>query len=145
MRAYSVDLRQRVVAAVDGGMSQARAATVYAVSIGSVERWIARRAATGSLAPAAQRHAPVPVKADALAAWLPARLDAAGDAHDATLAEHAAAAHRELDLVVSPATISRAISALPPPPDAALTATGRSRRPGRPLKQRPSAPPSATR
>ena len=145
MRAYSVDLRQRVVGAVDGGMSQARAAKVYAVSIGSVERWIARRAATGSLAPAAQRHGPAPVKAAALAAWLPARLDVAGDAEDATLAEHVVAAREELGLAVSMATMSRAISALAPPPHAALTATGRARGPGRPLKQRRSAPPSATR
>ena len=57
-------------------MSQARAATVYEVSIGSLERWIARRAATGSLAPIAQRHGPPPLKAAALAggcprAWTP--------------------------------------------------------------------------
>lgn len=145
MRAYSVDLRQRVVAAVDGGMSQARAARVYEVSIGSVERWLVRRAATGSLAPIVQRHGPAPVKADALAAWLPARLDVAGDGDDATLAEHVAAARQELALVVSMATMSRAITALPPPRHAALTATGRGRGPGRPLKQRPSARPNATR
>lgn len=145
MVVYSVDLRERVVGAVDAGMTQQRAAQVFSVSLTSVERWIARRRATGCLAPTAQRHGPAPVKRQALAAWLPARLDVAGDSDDATLAEHAAAAHRELGLVVSLATVSRAIAALPPPPGVAATATGRLRRPGRPLKQRPSARSNATR
>lgn len=136
MAGYSVDLRQRVVAAVDGGMTQERASVVFCVSVNSIQRWIARRRATGSLAATVQRHGPAPAKRQALCVWLPARLDAAADA---TLAEHADAAAQQLGLVVSLATLSRAIAALPPgdDPAMALTPTGRARGPGRPLKQRP--------
>lgn len=88
------------------------------------------------MAPTAQRHGPAPAKKEALCAWLPARLDAAADA---TLAEHVGAVGQELGLVVSLATMCRAIAALHPgdDPGVALTPTGRVRGPGRPLKQRP--------
>jgi transposase len=88
MVALSVDLRERVVAAVDAGMTQQQAADRFGVSVNSVGRYLARRRATGSLAPTVQRHGPAPVKRARLHAWLPARLAAAADA---TLAEHAAA------------------------------------------------------
>src|SRR3712207_5932966 len=88
MVGLSMDLRERVVAAVDTGMTQGRAAERFVVSVTSVERYLARRRASGSLAPTVQRHGPLPVKRDRLHAWLPARLEVAADA---TLAEHAAA------------------------------------------------------
>ncbi|MGY1711802.1 helix-turn-helix domain-containing protein [Geodermatophilus sp. SYSU D00758] len=132
MRAYSVDLRERVVAAVDSGMTQEQVAAVFGVSVRSVERYLARRRATGSLAATQQRHGPVPAKKARLQAWLPARLEVA--AH-ATLAEHAAAFTAATGMSVSLPTMSRAIST-PPADDAAqaLTPSGRARRPGRPLK-----------
>ena len=134
MRAYSMDLRERVVAAVDGGMTQAQAAATFGVSINTVGRYLARRRDTGSLAPAVQRHGPRPEKKQRLHAWLPGRLTAAADA---TLAEHAAAFTAEHGVVVSPATMSRAITGLPADdPAQALTPSGRRRRPGRPLKQK---------
>ena len=88
MRAYSMDLRERVVAAVDAGMTQSQAAVRFGVSLRTVERYLARRRATGSLAATEQRHGPEPTVRRRLQAWLPARLDAAADA---TLAEHVAA------------------------------------------------------
>ncbi|WP_448640932.1 IS630 transposase-related protein [Geodermatophilus sp. URMC 63] len=134
MRAYSMDLRERVVAAVDGGMTQERAAVTFRVSVNTVGRYLARRRNTGSLAPTAQRHGPVPAKKQQLQAWLPDRLGAAADA---TLAEHVSAFASQRGVVVSAATMSRAIAALPPDePDQALTPTGRRRRPGRPLKSK---------
>jgi transposase len=87
VRAYSMDLRERVVAAVDAGMTQPQAAAGFGVSLRTVERYLGRRRSTGSLAATAQRHGPEP-KTQQLHAWLPARLDAAADA---TLAEHVAA------------------------------------------------------
>ena len=45
-----MDLRERVVAAVDAGMSQSQAAERFGVSLRTVERYLARRRATGSLA-----------------------------------------------------------------------------------------------
>jgi transposase len=132
MRAYSMDLRDRVVAAVDGGMTQEQAVT-FRVSINTVGRYLARRRNIGSLAPTAQRHGPVPEKTQLLQAWLPDRLGAAADA---TLAEHVSAFASQRGVVVSAATMSRAIAALPgDDSDQALTPRGR-RRPGRPLKSK---------
>jgi transposase len=51
MRAYSVDLRQRVLAALDRGMSRAEAVTTFAVSLATIKRWVARQRAGLSLAP----------------------------------------------------------------------------------------------
>ena len=80
MRAYSMDLRERVVAAVDGGMTQEQAAAIFGGSVNTVGRYLARRRDTGSLAPAVQRHGPRPEKKARLQAWLPARLQVAADA-----------------------------------------------------------------
>jgi transposase len=43
MRAYSIDLRKRVVEAVEGGESQVRVAATFSVSPATVKRWVARR------------------------------------------------------------------------------------------------------
>ncbi len=129
-----MDLRERVVAAVDGGMSQEQAAATFGVSVNTVGRYLARRRDTGSLAPAVQRCGPKPEKKRRLHAWLPARLQVAADA---TLAEHAAAFSTEHGVAVSAATMSRAITTLPADdPAQMLTPAGRRRRPGRPLKQK---------
>ena len=48
--AYCHDLRERVIAAVDGGISRRRAAAQFKVGISTVIRWAARLAATGSYA-----------------------------------------------------------------------------------------------
>src|SRR3712207_9451434 len=88
MRAYSMDLRERGVAAVDAGMRPAQVAARFAVSVRSVERYLARRRTTGSLAPSVQRHGPKPEKKARVQAWLAARLHAAADA---PLAWHAPA------------------------------------------------------
>ena len=50
----SVDLRERAVAVVDGGLSRRQAAARFGLSAASVIRWCRRREASGSLAPARQ-------------------------------------------------------------------------------------------
>jgi len=51
-RPYSLDLRERVVAAVEkGGMSRRRAATQFGVGISTVINWVRRLRQTGSVAP----------------------------------------------------------------------------------------------
>ena len=45
---YSLDLRERVVGAVESGMSQRGAAKLYEVSYAAVIRWVARSKQTGS-------------------------------------------------------------------------------------------------
>lgn len=52
MKAYSTDLRERVVASVDSGECNIpEAARRYKVSEPSIERWLARKRATGTCAP----------------------------------------------------------------------------------------------
>jgi putative transposase len=52
MKTYSPDLRRRVVAAVrDSDVSQAKIATVFSVSLGTVENWWRSWQATGRTAP----------------------------------------------------------------------------------------------
>ncbi len=97
------------MAAVDAGQTQAQAAARFGVALRTVERYLARRRATGSLAATEQRHGPAPRVRQQLQAWLPERLAAAADA---TLAEHAAAFAAETGLRVSLASMSRAIAGL---------------------------------
>ena len=51
MKAYSLDLRTRVVEAIDNGMSRTQAVRVFQVSLGSIKRWLRQRQISGSLAP----------------------------------------------------------------------------------------------
>src|SRR3954447_26969606 len=113
-----MDLRERVVAAVDAGMTQAQAAVRFGVSLRTVERYLARRRMTGSLAATEQRHGPEPKVRRQLQAWLPDRLDAAADA---TLAEHVAAFLDAGGQRVSLAAMSRALTGLLPPARPAAT------------------------
>lgn len=71
MRAYSTDLRARIVRAVEKGMSKAAAARRYEVGLSTVKRY-ARLGAGGSLVPK-------------LSPGRPRTLDAAGEV---ALAEH---------------------------------------------------------
>ena len=50
MKAYSLDLRTRVLAAIDGGMSRADAVCTFHVSLGSIKRWLHLRQTSGTLA-----------------------------------------------------------------------------------------------
>src|SRR6186997_2513584 len=56
MRAYSIDLRERVIAAWQEGKTQDWIATTYRVSTGSIKRCIRRYQATGAVAPTVQRR-----------------------------------------------------------------------------------------
>lgn len=47
---YSEDLRERVVAAVEGGVSRRQVAGVFDVGVSTVIRWVQRFRATGSVA-----------------------------------------------------------------------------------------------
>lgn len=51
MSSYSVDLRQRIVRAVEGGMSKAQAARTFSVSLSSVKRYVNKADRGESLAP----------------------------------------------------------------------------------------------
>jgi transposase len=49
-RPYSMDLRERVVRAVDGGLSRRRAASVFGVAVSTVIEWVRVWRDTGSVA-----------------------------------------------------------------------------------------------
>ena len=83
MKAYSMDLRVRVLADCDAGMTTPAAAQKYKVSPSWVRRLLQRRRETGETAPRPQRHGPVPLHqthGDAIR-------QAVKDEPDATLAE----------------------------------------------------------
>lgn len=86
MRAYSIDLRERIVRAVEAGMPKAEAARVYQVGLSTVKRYLVQwrrdhhlrhRVSSGRLA-----HIP--------AAHYPALEAQVRATPDATLAEHCA-------------------------------------------------------
>ena len=60
MKAYSMDLRQRVLDDCDAGMKTKAAAEKYSVSESWVRRLLQRRREDGEVAPRRQRHGPQP-------------------------------------------------------------------------------------
>ena len=77
-RAYSLDLRERVVAAVVAGRSCRMVASTFGVSVASVVKWSQRLRATGSVAAkptGRQQPRSLAAKRD----WLLARLQAVPD------------------------------------------------------------------
>lgn len=105
MKAYSPDLRSRIVAAVDAGMSKAEAARRYDVALSSVKRYVARKAATGTLDPTPRPgRTPIirPQQLEALRAQL-------RDHPAAYLDEHCTLWEQASGVRVSRITLSRAI------------------------------------
>jgi transposase len=108
MKAYSIDLRERVVRAVASGMTKSRVARTFAVSLATVKNYVRQVHVTGSLAPR-----PIPGRPRAI----PPEQDAAlvvqlRAAQDATLDELRAAWEKVAGVRVSAATMSRAIKRL---------------------------------
>jgi transposase len=108
MKAYPVELRTRIVRAVEGGMAQTEAARVFAVSTRTIHRYLTEHRAGGDLTPGQSPGRPPtigPAHADALQAHVAAH-------PDATLADHCDRWQRAQGVRVSVATMSRAIRAL---------------------------------
>lgn len=108
MQAYSLDLRQRVVAAVEAGMTWDQAAATFNVSRSTVARYRRHYQQTGHLAPRPRPGRPSRTGA-ALIAGLETQLQ---DRSDATIAAYCAAWQAATDEAVSPSTMRRAIQAL---------------------------------
>jgi len=51
---YSLDLRERVIGAIEGGMSTRQAAAVFSIGIATAGAWGRRKRATGGIQPAKQ-------------------------------------------------------------------------------------------
>ena len=124
MKQYSVDLRERLLRAIDAGLSQAEASRLFGVGTSTITRWLQQRAATGDLTPKPRpgRTPRIgPDEADAIRAQVARR-------PDATLADHCARWRQDRGVGVSVATMSRAI-----------------RRLGITLKKKSSTPPNGIR
>jgi transposase len=104
MKQYSVDLRERLLGAIDAGLSQAEASRLFGVGTSTITRW-RQRASTGALAPT-PRPGRTPRIGPADATALQAQVAAAPDA---TLADHCATWARTHKVTISVATMSRAI------------------------------------
>lgn len=102
-----MDLRERIVRAVAGGMPQAVAAEQFSVGRATVERYVARQRA-GTLPPQSSPGRPARI-GPAAAAALRAQLAAAPDA---TLAEHCVQWAQDHGEPVSVTTMHRAIARL---------------------------------
>jgi transposase len=100
MRAYSMDLRVRVLKDCDGGMATAAVAAKYSVSPAWVRRLKQRRKSTGEVAPRVAQPRP-----RASVGWADRLRTAVATTPDATLAELKA----RLALTVSLATLWRAV------------------------------------
>jgi transposase len=106
MKAYSKDLRIRVIDAVDRGVPRAEVAQQFHVSLRTIKRWPRRRRALGTLA-VSPRPGPPARKLGPLRAGLLPQLEAQPDA---TLAEHCARWEAATGVRVSTASMSRVIS-----------------------------------
>jgi transposase len=108
MRAYSYDLRLRILHAVDQGKSRAEIIKTFDVSRATIKRYLKLRRETGDVKPKTIPGRP-PKKGAALRAGLPSQLDAYPDA---TLADHCQIWETNQGVQVSTASMSRAIQHL---------------------------------
>ncbi len=108
MKAYSKDLRVKVLDAVDRGMPRREVARVFGISLPSIKRWLKRRRESGDVEPSPIPGPPA-TKGVLLEQWLPNQLE---NNPDLTLAEHCEAFEEESGVKVSTATMSRRISHL---------------------------------
>jgi transposase len=104
MKAYSLDLRQRVLADCDRGLSTRVVATKYSVSESWVRRLKQRRRETNEVAP----RQPTPGPKPSWHAYSDKLRAAIGQTPDATLAE----LRDQLQLAVALSTLWRAVAAL---------------------------------
>lgn len=108
MKAYSQDVRQRVLRAIDAGAIQDRVAEQFAVSVATIKRYLKARRETGHVEPKPIKGRPA-VKGTALQAGLLEQLEAHPDA---TREEHCQMWEATHGIKVSPASITRARQAL---------------------------------
>jgi transposase len=129
MKAYSLDLRERAVAAVEAGRSWQDTVAAFGISRATLNRWRQRLHATGGLAPGRSPGRPraiPPAQEPALARQLAAH-------PDASLAQHAQQWAADQGAAVSSSAMRRAILRLawtrkkrPSPPASATSRPGSS-------------------
>ncbi len=109
MNAYSDDLRERIVKAIEGGAyTQAEAAEVFEVSLSFIEKLLSRWRKTGALSATHQRRGP-PRVLEPHGHWIRAAVRQQPDATRAELCERLAKAKR---VPVHPSQMWRALQIL---------------------------------
>lgn|SRR5579863_2424808 len=108
MKAYSQDLREKVLRAVDQGYSRAEIVKLVGVSLATLKRYLKQRRETGNVVPKSIPGRPSK-KLAPLQAGLVAQLQAH---HDVRLEDHCRLWQQRSGVKVSPATMSRAIKRL---------------------------------
>src|SRR5947209_1277778 len=105
MKAYSQDLRERVLQTVDEGKTQAEVAHLFKVSESTVKRYVRQRREKGHVRPK-----PIPGRPPRKRAPLEAQLIAQIEKEpDATIQEHCDTWEAQAGIKVSISTMSRAI------------------------------------
>src|SRR5260370_33997234 len=105
MRAYSHNLRERILQTVDEGKTQAEVASLFKVSAATVKRYVKQRREKGHVRPK-----PIPGRPPTKRAPLQAKLQAQLESHpDATLQEHCEIWKALSRVKVSISTMHRAI------------------------------------
>lgn len=105
MRAYSLDLRERIVRAVDQGYKRADIVKLFGVSLATIKRYLQRRRETGQVARKLIPGRPPP-KSAPLRAGIVVQLE---EYADATLEMHCQLWEQTHGVRVSPSTMSRVI------------------------------------
>lgn len=108
MKAYSQDLRERVIQQWQAGKSHAELVTVFAVSEGSIKRWIRQYRTTGSVAPNVRQRWTRTIGPQQYAV-LRAQV---AESPDATLEQHVATWQQTQGVRVSISTMWRALTAI---------------------------------
>lgn len=107
-RAYSLDLRERLLQARDAGLAPVAIERTFGISTRTQRRWVPQHAQSGSVAPRTSPGRPLTIGPDDHPA-----LRAQVAAHpDATLAEHCDQWAADTGVRVSPATMCRLLARL---------------------------------
>jgi transposase len=131
MKAYSQDVRLRILRVIDAGASQSQVAEQFAVSVATIKRYLKQRRENGHVRPKAIPGRPN-VKGAALQTHLLAQLEAHPDLRRE---EHCRLFKKAHSIEVSPASITRARQAL---------GWTRKKRPSEQAsKRKPNVPPGA--
>lgn len=111
MKQYSADFRERLLGAIDAGLSQAEVARLFGVGTSSIKRWRTQQHQTGSVAARARpgRHRRIRQEEEAVL------LTQVTATPDATLAEHCAAWEAATGVRLSSATMSRTLRRIDQP------------------------------
>jgi transposase len=109
MKAYSLDLRERVLSALDRGMPRSEVVSTFQVGLASLKRWHAARRDTGDFSPHSPNGGSEPTITPEQYEQLRAQVAAFPDA---TLAEHATRWNATHSTTISQWTIGRTIRAL---------------------------------